>query len=306
MRQDETYITVCTPTFNRRHTLNRLFDSLMLQTSKRFVWLVIDDGSTDNTEELIKTFMASADFPIEYHWKPNGGRHTALNYSYDYIHSNYVINIDSDDELLPDAVKNIIDIIDSDEFNAGKYWQISGLCIDSESRKIIGKSFPGNINKVDRRSRHILRLKCSGEKSNIRDVRILRRFPFPVYEDTKFVTENMVWEKIDKIADTYCSNAVFRVYYKDSPDSLDKGKIHSQTRMRSRYYYSVFCINDLFNQFFYNKRIAIAICNTARSAIGSRTAYVEVMKDVNAWYKRILVTLVGYPIGYLYFKLFDE
>jgi glycosyltransferase involved in cell wall biosynthesis len=71
--------TIFTPTFNREHLLPRLYKSLCEQTYKDFEWLVVDDGSTDNTEILLKKYIAEADFPIRYISKSNGGKHTAIN-----------------------------------------------------------------------------------------------------------------------------------------------------------------------------------------------------------------------------------
>ena len=74
-------ITVFTPAYNRAHTLRRAFNSLKAQTCKDFEWLIIDDGSTDGTSELVERLQEEADFPIRYYWKENGGRHTAVKYS---------------------------------------------------------------------------------------------------------------------------------------------------------------------------------------------------------------------------------
>lgn len=83
-------ITVFTPAYNRAHTLRRAFESLKKQTCKDFEWLIIDDGSSDGTIELIEELKEEADFPVRYYWKENGGRHTAVNYSYQFLRTKYV------------------------------------------------------------------------------------------------------------------------------------------------------------------------------------------------------------------------
>ena len=98
-------ITIVTPTFNRKEKLKCLFNSLLQQTDKTFEWLIIDDGSSDGTDNYIKTL--NAPFVIKYVRKVNGGKHTALNYSHRFIDGKYVCIVDSDDELAVDAVESI-------------------------------------------------------------------------------------------------------------------------------------------------------------------------------------------------------
>lgn len=299
-------VTVCTPTYNRAHILHRPFESLCRQTCKDFIWLVIDDGSSDNTEQFIEQCKKNADFKIEYYKKENGGRHTALNYSYQYIQTEWVINLDSDDELTENAIEILNGIIDNLPSDNARFWQISGRCVDAKKRELIGNKYRDDVNELSGRKQNRIMAKAGGEKSNCRRVSILKQYPFPVYEDTKFVTESTIWEKISLSYDSYCVNDVFRVYYLDSEDSLAKGRIHSSSRMRSRYYFARFCLNELFNQIFYKKIIVISIFNLARSAMCSGTTYKTVMSELNRFYKKIIVTIIGYPVAYLYILMKKE
>ena len=102
-------LTVFTPTFNRAHTLERTFDSLCRQTCKDFKWLIIDDGSTDNTKELVKHWSSlNSGFEIDYVWKENGGLHTGYNKAIELMNSKLCVCIDSDDYMPDDAVEKII------------------------------------------------------------------------------------------------------------------------------------------------------------------------------------------------------
>src|SRR5574344_324976 len=104
-------ITVFTPTYNRAHLLCNAYNSLLRQTNKDFEWLIIDDGSTDNTKEIIHKYIDDNKIKIRYYKKNNGGKHTAINYGIKRAKGELTIILDSDDEL----VNNAIELIN-------KYW----------------------------------------------------------------------------------------------------------------------------------------------------------------------------------------
>ena len=103
-------ITVLTPTFNRGGRLQSLWNSLQKQTVKDFEWLVVDDGSTDGTKDLITQLQEKSDFPIRYIYKSNDGKHTALNVGIQTICSELIFIVDSDDCVTDDAVESILKI----------------------------------------------------------------------------------------------------------------------------------------------------------------------------------------------------
>lgn len=293
-------ITVFTPTYNRANTLKRAFESLMRQSSKDFEWLIIDDGSTDNTKSIVSDFISKADFPIHYYWKENGGRHTAVNFSYQYLNTPYVVTLDSDDELLPDAIEKMINTwksIPQEDYE--RFWCISGREENAETGEMVGIPYPPNINQLHGRKQRKEILKYKGEKHCCRKVSIHIQYPFPIYSDTKFVTENTVWDVINRKYDQYCVNDIYGRYYTDSPDSLDKGGTHKSTRHRTFYYAGLFYVNELFDEIFFNKDVAFFTVNLSRCAMLTGESYFNVMKSINTWYKKVAVTL-GYPISYLW------
>ena len=101
--------TVCvlTAAYNRAALLPRLFQSLLAQDDPDFIWIVVDDGSTDGTQALVQELQSRAPFPIVCHKKANGGKHTALNAAYPYVESPLTFIVDSDDTLTPDAISVI-------------------------------------------------------------------------------------------------------------------------------------------------------------------------------------------------------
>ena len=130
-------LTVFTPAYNRAHTLPRTYESLCQQKCKDFIWLIVDDGSQDNTAELVRLWQARDNgFEIRYIYKENGGMHTAHNTAYEHIDTELNTCIDSDDKLAPDAVEKILR--KWDQVKDQGYAGIIGLDADFEG-KIIGK-----------------------------------------------------------------------------------------------------------------------------------------------------------------------
>ena len=102
-------LTVFTPAYNRAHTLPRTYESLLRQDCKDFLWLIVDDGSTDNTAELVRDWQSrDSGFEIQYIYKENGGMHTAHNTAYENIDTELNTCIDSDDYMTDDAVEKIV------------------------------------------------------------------------------------------------------------------------------------------------------------------------------------------------------
>lgn len=139
-------LTVFTPTFNRVHTLPRLYRSLCNQTCKDFEWLVIDDGSTDNTSDLIASYKSEDKIPIRYIRKENGGLHTGYNTAYANISTELNVCIDSDDFMPEDAVE----IIQKTwrERGSNRYAGITGLDFYANSDKPIGGFYPENMKEA--------------------------------------------------------------------------------------------------------------------------------------------------------------
>lgn len=144
-------ITVFTPTYNRAELLSRCYESLKKQTSKDFVWMIIDDGSVDNTREYVDNWKKEDnDFEILYYYKENGGLHTAYNLAIEKMFTELSVCIDSDDYMPDDAIEVIVDFWKKNGSN--EYAGITGLDFSSKDGKIIGGYYPDNqksINLID-------------------------------------------------------------------------------------------------------------------------------------------------------------
>jgi glycosyltransferase involved in cell wall biosynthesis len=187
-------ITIFTPTYNRCATLPRLYASLQEQSSKNFEWLIIDDGSTDGTAELVAEWQrTNAEFPIVYRWKPNGGKHTAHNLSLTLARGRYFAIMDSDDWYAPDGIKVLKDHWDRLGEDYVNYSNVEGLCAHPDG-SLIGSRYPTDIFDSDNFSITYQRDK-SGDTAGMYRLDVLKEFPFPNDENT-FITEGLIWNRI--------------------------------------------------------------------------------------------------------------
>lgn len=294
------FITIITPTYNRCDTLKRTYDSILNQKYESLKWLIIDDGSTDNTKELIDSFINENRISIKYHYKPNGGKHTALNLAFEMVDTKYCMIIDSDDELYKNALEKAVFIAENEN---DSIWQICGRTCD-ENNKMIGKKFPANINTYSRRLRLAISYKIKGEKISLFRTEILKKYRFPIYNDTNFVSEGMLYRKINHDYDSYYTNEIFRVYHTETPKSLTNAsktinKKYDIKIWNTFYHYSLTAINDFFWDSLFDTEIIFCIVNLSRCAIMSKRKYNDVMKEINKNYKKVFVTL-GYIISYCF------
>ena len=141
-------LTVFTPTYNRAHTIGRVYESLKAQTCDDFEWLVIDDGSTDNTKTLVESFIeaSGSGMKIHYVYKENGGLYTGYNVAYATIKTELCVCIDSDDFMPVDAVEKIVSFWK--EQGTDDYAGILGLDFNIATKEIIGGTFPSGLREV--------------------------------------------------------------------------------------------------------------------------------------------------------------
>lgn len=188
-------LTVFTPTYNRAYCLSQLYESLLRQTCKDFVWLVVDDGSTDATKELIDSWIAENKITIQYIFKKNEGMHSGHNVAINNITTELNMCIDSDDYLPDDAIKKIIDF-----WNNNKKESWAGLIgLDAfKDGKIVGTSFPENLNEC-KYSLLKSKYKVTGDKKFIYKTDIIKKYPkYPIFEGEKFVPLNYKYLLIDQ------------------------------------------------------------------------------------------------------------
>ena len=181
--------TVFTPTYNRAHTLPRLYKSLLNQTFKDFEWVVVDDGSEDDTEEVLKNFIEENRMPIVYKKQSNQGKHIAINQGMALAKGRYFLVIDSDDWLLPHALEKsceMISKIDHQNDFAGFTFIRFSENTAYDPKKYGKKEWTQGAYQWE----------FSGEMSFVFKTEIVRQFPFPQFEGEKFCPESLVLRRI--------------------------------------------------------------------------------------------------------------
>jgi len=219
-------ITVFTPAYNRAYTLPRAYESLKKQSNKNFIWLIVDDGSTDNTKELAEKWISEEkEFTIQYIYKENGGMHTAHNVAYQNITTELNVCIDSDDCLAENAIDKILTFWNKNK--SDKYAGIVGLDSDLNGN-LIGKDFD-NLKETTLSGYYANGGK--GDKKLVYRTDVINKYPeYPVFEGEKYVGLNYKYLLIDQdykllvLNEVLCnveyqedgsSNSMWKQYYRN-------------------------------------------------------------------------------------------
>lgn len=203
----ERLITVFTPTYNRKDCIHRCYESLQRQSSYNFEWLIIDDGSTDDTEELIRRWQAEETrFPIRYCYKENGGLHTGYNKGIELAEMELFMCIDSDDWMPDDAIARIEEIWGqvSDKGYAG----IMG--IDRyEDGSCVGGEFPTDVHEMYLHEK-LTKYRIPGDKKMVHRTDLLKKVaPMPTFPGEKFFNPSYLMYQLDRFGKLYVTNDCF-------------------------------------------------------------------------------------------------
>lgn len=287
-------LTVFTPTYNRAHTLPRTYESLCRQTCKDFEWLVVDDGSTDNTRTIVEKWIMDSIIPIRYIYKENGGLYTGYNTAYANIDAELNVCIDSDDYMPDNAVELILDMWK--RRGSDKYCGIVGLDFNVVDKKPIGGYFPRTMQEIFFLELYVKKIHVGDVKSVLRTDLVKKVAPQmgfsgeknfnPVYMQLQLddeypmlvLNENLCWVEYQyQEGGDSMSKAIFKQYI-DSPRSFAKLRLLEMTLKHS----------DIKNRF--------------RSAIHYVSSCI-ISKDEN-WFKNSsnkVLTICAIPFGFIWY-----
>lgn len=188
-----TLITVFTPTYNRAYIIGTLYESLLKQTDRNFEWLIVDDGSSDNTEEVIRSFVDEGKLKIHYFKQTNGGKHRAINFATGKAEGEVIYIVDSDDSLVPDSIERLrhhYAAIEKDEEFAG----VCGMrCFPDGSR--IGGEQKWDIWDTTW-IKYWLTSNIKGDVALAFRTSVLRMYPFDDIPGERFCAESLVLNRI--------------------------------------------------------------------------------------------------------------
>ena len=213
-------VTIITPVYNRRKELPRAIQSVKKQVYRNFEYIIIDDGSTETVDDIVEDLMETADFPVMFIKKENGGVHTARNKGYEYGRGEFVLCCDSDDEITEDSLQIFLDIWETIPTECrNEYWEIVARCRDQHG-KGVGWKFPANINDLNKEEAEKIRDELHAECSCMRVLSILKKDPFPEPKGVTFMTENVLWKKLGKRYKSFYINDEVRIYHTETENSL--------------------------------------------------------------------------------------
>lgn len=206
----EKLITFFTPTYNRADILHRCYESLQNQSSYDFDWLIIDDGSTDNTREVVQEWIDSETrFKISYIYKENEGMYSGYNKALEVVNTPLIVCFESDDRFTPDTmdiVKRNWTIIKDDDSLIG----FMTPCI-LEDGSHVGDFFPENVKRMHHYDRY-LKYHLSGDKTFVHKTQVLKReAPMPTFKGEKCLNPIYIMYECDKYGYMLVSNEAFCV-----------------------------------------------------------------------------------------------
>lgn len=294
--------TVFTPTYNRKELLPRVYSCLQNQTFQGFEWIIIDDGSTDGTESLVKEWQKEANFSIVYKWQPNQGKHIAYNTVAKILKGELFTNIDSDDEIVPNALERMK--FHWDNFTESQKATVSGILFNSKDQfgNLVGTEFPEN-NQVTDLMEMLLINKVQGDKGGVLQTKAFIKYPFP--EDIKnvYVPESSFMFKLANDWKTCFINETLRIYWlEDRSDSLSKVSTTVKNYKGSHYAHQCF-LN--YNMRFFSKRPKMFFGEATRYARLSFHLGLGLQKQIHQIKPNSakLLWLSFMPLGFIFYAI---
>ena len=280
--------TVFTPTFNRAHTLPRVYESLTGQTFRDFEWLIVDDGSHDGTGALVETWRSEQRINVRYIYQENQGKHVAFNRGVAEARGNLFLILDSDDSCTPNSLERLLAAWhDVPLMERSRFSGVTCLCMDRDGR-INGTTFPESPMDSDPITLQIS-YRVRGEKWGFHRTDILRAFPYPVFRGERFIPEGLIWNRIARRYKLRFINEPLRIY-EDLPDGLTSQGAAPRVRspFGARLYYQEYA------QFQLPLRHRIkALLNYLRFSSHAGVPALQTIRESGNW----LVATALFPIG---------
>ncbi|TCO81616.1 glycosyltransferase involved in cell wall biosynthesis [Plasticicumulans lactativorans] len=230
--------TIFIPAYNRAHLLPRAFASIEAQTLRDFEVVIVDDGSTDATADVVAAWQARVSFPVRYLHQANQGKHVAHNAAVAAARGEFFVTLDSDDQLLPDALERLrrhwLDI--PPEARAG-YAGVEGL-IAFGGRVPVRDRYPQDVLDTDHLTLRY-RLGVTGDKKNALRTAVLRDHPYPVFPGERHLRPSIILKRIAHAYRTRHVNEVIQdCEYQPDGLSSDRNRLRMNNPQGMRRFYA--------------------------------------------------------------------
>jgi glycosyltransferase involved in cell wall biosynthesis len=229
--------SILTPTYNRAHTLPKVYQSLRQQTLQDLEWIVVDDGSSDTTTALIKYWQKEAPFPIRYFKQANVGHHVATNKAIQEAKGEFCVLLDSDDQLVSKGLERFLALWETIPVNQRQGFVGVTALIATEKGQILGGKFPQDIFDSDSTTvGYILRL--GDDRKGMLRTEVLKQYLYPVFQKEKFISDSIIWHRIAKTYQTRFVNEVVCISdYLPDGQTLNTVRLLSNNPKGSSLYY---------------------------------------------------------------------
>lgn len=280
-------ITVFTPTYNRSSYLKRLYESLLSQSLKDFEWLIVDDGSKDDTKAVVAQFQAEQKINLRYVYQPNAGKHIAINTGVEHADGILFFIVDSDDILPEHSLQTV-----ATHYQLHKAKEDFGGVVGR--RLSMDNKMIGTVSSFDTKYDSTLNLRYKfniwGDFAEVYLTSVLKEFPFPDMENERFVPEGIVWNRIaQKYKVFFINEGIYNGEYLADGLTSKMVKIRMRSPRLSMQYYV-----DLASYQVPFKEKIKAYINFWRFAFHSKTSYFKNITTLG-----MVASVIGIPFGFL-------
>lgn len=281
-------LTIFTPTYNRAYILPKLYESLCKEPTDDFIWLIVDDGSSDNTHDIVDKWQKEGRIEIVYHKQQNGGKMRAHNKGVELCSTPLFFCIDSDDQIAEGAVEKIKKI----SYLLKEDNSLSGIVA---KRFIVNRLSSNNLPNLQRSTLHdIYKIGFKGDTSLVFKTSVLREYAFPEIEGEKFVTEAYVYNQIDQKYELLIMNEyLMRCEYQEDGYTVNANSLYLKYPKGWAMYYAQY-----YNYY----------ANTMRDKIKYMAYYISMCKLAKMSFMDILkkspsfmICLASFPVGIRFF-----
>lgn len=302
--------TVLTPTHNRKELLQRLYGSLLRQSNKDFIWLIIDDGSTDGTEELVKKWKEEKQIDIKYIWKENEGKHIVLQMGFNMISTPYMLDIDDDDELTDDCIATFAaewkKIKDEGREDIGSIralvlqddGKITGDYNPERDKGFLDIAFSDMTFKLGRHYENI----TSNRTDILQQAKLFHDEDLWLYSHVKNISPGIFWHRLSKITKTRYLFRPLRLYHFDAPFSIIRsaaGRKNYEQKWKNYLIADILILNEVLDYFKYRPKFFIRMfLESMAYTTASHQPYLKYAQALNNQFLKA-TAIVGYPLAVL-------